>query len=240
MAAKDQPLEINSYLYEVFRLNPEYSDIYGRIIDEDSNSIKMSDFMERHYPKSPLVTSLESALAPYINAKEIFASATMRYKEALEKTDIVDSLENLSREQQTQLKRAKEEVPELVKRIKEAEETFKQEQETLHQNLEKIVDEINKIESGKYETRREFVYKMLDNLEIPRTQFKDKKIDNPLRFQSYDEAYDYMERQTEINRTKIPIKNWQNAATDYKIFEQLIIYLGLVDCLLPLGIDYGK
>ncbi len=240
MAAKEQPLEINSYLYEVFRLNPEYSDIYCRIIDEDSNTIKMSDFIERHYPKSPLVNSLESALAPYINAKEIFAAANIRYKDALEKTEIANSLENLSTEQQTQVRRAKEEVPELVKQIKDAENNFKQEQEILQQSLEKIVDELNKIENSKYETRREFVYKMLDNLEIPRTQFKDKNIDNPLRFQSYDEAYDYMERQTEINRTKIPIKNWQNAATDYKIFEQLIIYLGLVDCLLPLGIDYGK
>jgi len=49
-----------------------------------------------------------------------------------------------------------------------------------------------------------------------------------------------MERQTTIDRTKIPIKNWQEAATNYEIFEQLVIYLGLVDCLLPLGIDYGK
>jgi hypothetical protein len=242
MAAKDSSGQehINSYLFEIFKLNPEYSDIYCKITDEGRHDIKMNDFINRHYPKSPLVDNLEKSLSPYINAQEIFAVAKMRYKDALEKTNLADDIENLSTEEKTHIRNAKEDLPNIAVELKKAETQFQQEYDVVRKKLNEIIMKLSSLEKGRYEKRREFVYEMLDNLNIDRSQFKDKKIDNPLRFNSYDEAYDYMERQTTIDRTKIPIKNWQEAATNYEIFEQLVIYLGLVDCLLPLGIDYGK
>ena len=237
---KDEVHEVNSYLFEVFKLNPEYSDIYCQVTeDKDPKDINMNDFICRHYPKAPIMKNLESSLSPYIKAQQFLAISKLRYTEALKRTSQSEEHDNLNPEEQSNLKRAKEEIPRLISELKSAEQSFNQQYELMREKLAEIIKEVGGIENSLYEKRREFVYKMLDNLGIPRSQYKDKRIDNPLKFKSFYEAYDYMERQTQINKTKIPIKKWQDAEHDYAIFEQLIIYLGLVDCLLPLGIDYA-
>ena len=240
MAASDIKSDVNSYLFEVFKLNPQYSEIYCKITNEESSEICMNDFMSRHYPKSPLLDNLENTLSPYFHAQELLAQTRIKYHEATKLTSEVEDIENLTTDEANALKRAKDDLPQLGIDLKKAEEIYKKEFEEMHEGLKSIIHEVNKLENSRYEKRREFVYEMLDKLEIPRSQFKDKTIDNPLKFKSYAEAYDYMERQTSIDRTKIPVKKWQDAANDYKIFEQLVVYLGLVDCLLPLGINYGK
>ncbi|MBT4884824.1 MAG: hypothetical protein HON55_01560 [Legionellales bacterium] len=244
MAAKDQDANadnINSYLYEVFKLNPHYSEIYCSITsDKNPETLSMHDFMARQYPKSPVMENLGKVLSPYIEAQELFAVSKLKYTDALQKTAEADVLENLTRDQRTQINNAKDDLPKIITALKNHEETFKGYKKEISDQLKEVVQKVASLEQQQHQQRREHIYKILDSLDIARTQFKDKKIDNPLNFRSYDEAHDYMERQTSIDRTKIPIKNWQNAATDYVVFQKLIVYLALIDCLLPRGIDYGK
>ncbi|MBT4803625.1 MAG: hypothetical protein HON78_01325 [Legionellales bacterium] len=244
MAAKDLEANtdnINSYLYEVFKLNPHYSEIYCSITsDKNPETLSMTDFMKRQYPKSPVMENLGKVLAPYIEAQELFAISKLKYTDALQKTAEADIIENLSPDERRDVNKAKDDLPKIIGDLKAHEETFKSYKKEIGEQLKEVVQKAASLEQQQHQQRREHVYKILDGLGKPRTLFKDKKIDNPLNFRSYDEAYDYMERQTSIDRTKIPVKNWQNAATDYVVFQKLIIYLALIDCLLPLGIDYGK
>jgi hypothetical protein len=232
---------VNSYLFEVFKLNPEFSDIYCKITeDKTPEAFSMDDFFSRQYPASPVMMSLSKALAPYLELQEALALGKLRYTEAVQLTNHADQLENLSPEERTLIKRAQDDLPQIIANLQTYEKAYTEEKTKLAAQLTAILTEANTLEKQQYENRREQVYLTLDNLKIPRNQFTDKRIDNPLRFRSYGEAYDYLERQTSIDRTKIPIKNWQSAAHDYVVFQQLIVYLAVMDCLLPLGINYDN
>ena len=65
-------------------------------------------------------------MSPYINAQEIFAVAKMRYKDALEKTNLADDIENLSTEEKTHIRNAKEDLPNIAVELKKAETQFQQ------------------------------------------------------------------------------------------------------------------
>lgn len=231
---------INSYLFEIFKLNPEFSEIYCSITeDKTPEAFSMDDFFSRQYPASPVMMSLSKALAPYLELQEALALGKFKYTEAIQITQQADQIENLSTEERTLVDRAKTDLPQIINDLQVYEKAYREEKNQLTKKLKSILQEISVLEKQQYQHRLEQVYLTLDNLGIPRKQFTDKRIDNPLRFRSYGETYDYLERQTSIDRTKIPIKNWQAAAHDYTIFQQLIVYLAVMDCLLPIGIDYG-
>ena len=242
--SKDESIEregVNSYLFEVFKLNPEFSDIYCKITeDKTPETFSMDDFFSRQYPASPVMMSLSQTLAPYLELQEALAVGKIRHQEAIQATSLADQLDNLSPEERTLVNKAKQDLPQIIANLQSYEHAYKEEKSKLAQQLTEVLEQAHALEMAQYTHRVEQVHTILDNLKIDRSQFTDKKIDNPLRFRSYGEAYDYLERQTSIDRTKIPIKNWQSAASDYTIFQQLVVYLAVMDCLLPLGIDYGK
>lgn len=232
---------VNSYLFEVFKLNPEFSDIYCKITeDKTPDAFSMDDFFSRQYPASPVMTGLSKALAPYLQLQEALALSKLKYTEAIQATSQADQLDNLNPEERSLINKAQNDLPQIIANLQAYEKAYQEEKAKLGKQLTEILTEANTREKQQYAHRLEQVHKTLDNLDIPREQFTDKPIDNPLRFRSYGEAYDYLERQTSIDRTKIPVKNWQSAAHDYPTFQQLIVYLAVIDCLLPLGIDYGK
>lgn len=232
---------VNSYLFEVFKLNPEFSDIYCAITeDKTPESFSMDDFFSRQYPASPVMISLSKTLAPYIELQETVALCKLRHNEAVTTTMQADDIDNLSREERVAVDRAKQNLPQLIANLQAYEQAYKEEKTKLADELKDALKQANALEREQYEKRKAQVHQILDDLDIPRKQYVDKKIDNPLRFRSYGEAYDYLERQTSIDRTKIPIKNWQQAYNNYAIFQQLIVYLAVMDCILPLGIDYGN
>ena len=242
-AKKDIATEVsaNSYLYEIFRLNPEFSDVYTSVTHGESDAeITMQDFLARHKPASPFMAQLENTLAPYLATQEALAVSKIKYTQAIEEAAKADAIDQLTSDERHAIDAAKAALPNIVNSLQELEKQFQSERDTMFEQIGNLVNDLQTIEHEFYENKRERVYEMLDKLSISRDQFQDKTIDNPLRFTSYQEAYDYMERQTAIDRTRIPIKNWQQAEHNYDVFQQLIIYLALIDCLLPLGIDYGS
>lgn len=243
MAAKkeDNLYEANSYLYEIFRLNPYFYNLYCEINDCHVNeAVDMNSFINSHEPKSPYMQYVEKMLQPCIGMQESLIIAERNYKENLQQITIADKIEQPSRDEIYNLKTAKDKLPEIAVNLKNIRSDYQQKKDKLIEQLPNIIKQIKEIKAQHNKSRMHTLYEMLDKLKIPHDKYNAKKINNPMNFISYNEAYEYMERQTSIDRTKIPIKNWQNAATDYKIFEKLVIYLTVMDIALISGINYGN
>lgn len=236
---KKEVLEKNvgSYLFEIFKLEPAFSDHFN--ISNDSN-VSMVDFVNAHYPKSIYLDNLEKVLFPYLKAKKSLTKNVLQYKELIEELDKTTGIENLRTDEKAELKSNQEALPNIIIKIKEDGKLLAEMEGKINAHLSAAKKSCEEHSKEFKQKQIAAIYNILDNLKIPREQFKDKKIDNPLNFTSYHEAMDYIDRQTTVKKENIPIKNLAEAEHNDEIFQQLLVYLALIDCLLPLGIDYGK
>jgi hypothetical protein len=229
--------EVGSYLFEIFKLDPTFSKHFN--ISSD-NTISMVGFIHSHYPKSIYLENLEQILFPYLSAKKALTKSKLQYQELIAELDQTKDIDNLKPEEKANLKATQTKLPNIAAKIKEDGQRLLEMEGEIDKKLitakESCLSNIKEFKSKQIAT----IHSILDSLKIPREQFKNKEIDNPLNFISYSEAIDYINRQTTVNKDQIPIKNLEKAEHNYEIFQQLLLYLALIDCLLPLGIVYGK
>ena len=228
---------VGSYLFEIFKLEPSFSDHFN--ISNDGNT-SMVDFVNAHYPKSIYLANLEKILFPYLNAKKALTKSTLQYKELIEELEKTKSIENLRPDEEAELKSTQDSLPTIITKIKEDGKQLSAMEDKINAHLAAAKKSCEEHAQEFKQKQIASIYNILDNLKIPREQFKDKRIDNPLNFTSYHEAMDYIDRQTTVKKENIPIKNLAEAEHNDEIFQQLLVYLALIDCLLPLGIVYGK
>ena len=121
-AKKDIATEVsaNSYLYEIFRLNPEFSDVYTSVTHGDTDTkIAMEDFLARHKPASPFIIKLESTLAPYLLAQEALATSKIKYTQAVEEAAKADAVDQLTSDERHAIDAAKAALPNIINRLQE-------------------------------------------------------------------------------------------------------------------------
>lgn len=229
--------KVGSYLFEIFKLEPAFSEHFNL---SGGSSVSMEDFINAHYPKSPHLENLEKMLFPYLNAKKALTKNILKYQELIEELDKAKSIENLKADEESELKTVQANLPNIITKINEDKKQLAEIESKIAEKLAGAKKAYDDHTPAFKEKQIAAIYNILDKLKVPREQFKEKDIDNPLNFTSYHEAMDYIDRQTTIKKENIPIKNLEQAEHDDNIFQQLLVYLALVDCLLPLGIVYGR
>ena len=229
--------KVGSYLFEIFKLEPTFSDHFNMNSDSD---VSMVDFINAHHPKSIYLENLEQILFPYLSAKKSLTKNVLQYKELIAELDETESIENLKPDEKANLQATKNRLPSIINTVNKDKQALAEMEIEINNKLSLLKKTCNS-HSAEFKSKQiATIHKVLDSLKIPREQFQDKEIDNPLNFVSYKEVVDYIDRQTTLKKEHIPLKNLEKAEYDNETFQQLLVYLALVDCLLPLGIVYDR
>ena len=106
--------KVGSYLFEIFKLEPTFSDHFNMNSDSD---VSMVDFINAHHPKSIYLENLEQILFPYLSAKKSLTKNVLQYKELIAELDETESIENLKPDEKANLQATKNRLPSIINTV---------------------------------------------------------------------------------------------------------------------------